>query len=88
VDASPLTPKSFPHLGVVGLARQSSALDTIGGLLPSREKPGTRNEVETPGDPGTLFRLRIDASVIAKGLTAGQAHALSEKSLIHAYRDR
>jgi hypothetical protein len=33
-------------------------------------------EAETPGDSRTMFRLRIDASVIAEGLTAVQAHVL------------
>jgi hypothetical protein len=33
-------------------------------------------EVETPGDSRTMFRLRIDANMIAEGLTAAQAHLL------------
>ena len=33
-------------------------------------------EVETPGNSRTMFRLRIDAKVIAEGLTAVQAHIL------------
>jgi hypothetical protein len=33
-------------------------------------------EAETPGDSRTMFRLRIDASLIADGLTAVQAHVL------------
>jgi hypothetical protein len=33
-------------------------------------------EAETPGDSRTMFRLRIDASAIAEGLTAVQAHVL------------
>jgi hypothetical protein len=33
-------------------------------------------EAETPGDSRTMFRLRIDASVIAEELTAVQAHIL------------
>src|ERR1700722_11533840 len=33
-------------------------------------------EVETIGDSRTMFRLRIDANVIAEGLTAAQAHLL------------
>jgi hypothetical protein len=33
-------------------------------------------EAETPGDSRTVFRLRIDASPIAEGLTAVQAHVL------------
>jgi hypothetical protein len=33
-------------------------------------------EAETPGDSRTKFRLRIDASAIADGLTAVQAHVL------------
>ena len=33
-------------------------------------------EAETPGDSRTMFRLRIDASSIAEGLTAVQAHVL------------
>jgi len=33
-------------------------------------------EAETPGDSRTMFRLRIDASSIAEGLTAIQAHVL------------
>ena len=33
-------------------------------------------EAETPGDSRTMFRLRIDASSIADGLTAVQAHVL------------
>ena len=33
-------------------------------------------EAETPGDSRTMFRLRIDASPIAEGLTAVQAHVL------------
>jgi hypothetical protein len=33
-------------------------------------------EAETPGDSRTMFRLRIDANPIAKGLTAVQAHIL------------
>jgi hypothetical protein len=33
-------------------------------------------ETETPGDSRTMFRLHIDASPIADGLTAVQAHIL------------
>jgi hypothetical protein len=33
-------------------------------------------ETETIGDSRTMFRLRIDANVIAEGLTAAQAHLL------------
>ena len=33
-------------------------------------------EAETIGDSRTMFRLRIDANVIAEGLTAAQAHLL------------
>jgi hypothetical protein len=33
-------------------------------------------EAETPGDSRTMFRLRIDKSIIAEGLTAVQAHIL------------
>jgi hypothetical protein len=33
-------------------------------------------EAETPGDSRTMFRLRMDASMIADGLTAVQAHVL------------
>jgi hypothetical protein len=33
-------------------------------------------ELETPGDSRTMFRLRIDASLIAEDLTAAQAHVL------------
>ena len=33
-------------------------------------------ELETPGDSRTMFRLRIDANLIAEGLTAVQAHIL------------
>ena len=33
-------------------------------------------EAETPGNSRTMFRLRIDASVIAEELTAVQAHIL------------
>ena len=33
-------------------------------------------EAETPGDSRTMFRLRMDASVIGDGLTAVQAHVL------------
>ena len=33
-------------------------------------------EAETPGDSRTMFRLRIDASLIAEDLTAVQAHLL------------
>ena len=33
-------------------------------------------EAETPGDSRTMFRLCIDASSIAEGLTAVQAHVL------------
>jgi hypothetical protein len=33
-------------------------------------------EAETVGDSRTMFRLRIDATVIAEGLTAAQAHLL------------
>ena len=33
-------------------------------------------EAETPGDSRTMFRLRIDASAIAEGLTTVQAHVL------------
>jgi hypothetical protein len=38
-------------------------------------------EAETPGDSRTMFRLRIDASSIAEGLTAVQAHVLVEEIL-------
>ena len=33
-------------------------------------------EAETPGDSRTMFRLRVDASPIADGLTAVQTHIL------------
>ena len=33
-------------------------------------------EAETIGDSRTMFRLRIDANIIAEGLTAAQAHLL------------
>ena len=33
-------------------------------------------EVETTGDSGTMFRLRVDANVIAEALSAVQAHLL------------
>ena len=33
-------------------------------------------ETETAGNSRTMFRLRIDANVIAEGLTAAQAHLL------------
>ena len=33
-------------------------------------------ELETPGDSRTMFRLRIDGSLIAADLTAAQAHIL------------
>jgi hypothetical protein len=33
-------------------------------------------EAETPGDSRTMFRLRIDASLIADDLTSVQAHIL------------
>jgi hypothetical protein len=33
-------------------------------------------EAETPGDSRTMFRLRIDANLIAEDLTAAQAHLL------------
>ena len=33
-------------------------------------------ETETPGDSRTMFRLRIDSTSIAEGLTAVQAHLL------------
>ena len=33
-------------------------------------------EAETVGDSRTMFRLRIDANVIAEGLTAAQVHLL------------
>jgi len=33
-------------------------------------------ELETPGDPRTMFCLRIDENLIADGLTAVQAHIL------------
>jgi hypothetical protein len=33
-------------------------------------------EAETPGDSRTMFRLRMDASLIADRLTAVQAHVL------------
>ena len=33
-------------------------------------------EAETIGDSRTMFRLQIDANVIAEGLTAAQAHLL------------
>ena len=33
-------------------------------------------ELETPGDSRTMFRLRVDGSVIADDLTAAQAHVL------------
>ena len=33
-------------------------------------------EAETPGDSRTMFRLRMDASIIGDGLTAVQAHVL------------
>jgi hypothetical protein len=33
-------------------------------------------EAETPGDSRTMFRLRIDANLIAEDLTTAQAHLL------------
>ena len=33
-------------------------------------------ELETPGDSRKMFRLRVDASLIANDLTAAQAHVL------------
>jgi hypothetical protein len=33
-------------------------------------------EAETPGDLGTMFRLWVDANVIAEGVTEAQAHLL------------
>ena len=33
-------------------------------------------EAETPGDLRTMFRLRIDANLIAEDLTTAQAHLL------------
>ena len=33
-------------------------------------------DAETPGNSRTMFRLRMDASIIADGLTAVQAHVL------------
>ena len=33
-------------------------------------------EAEAPGDSRTMFRLRIDAKLIAESLTAVQAHIL------------
>ena len=38
-------------------------------------------ELETPGDSRTMFCLRIDASIIAEGLTAAQAHGLAGEIL-------
>src|SRR5208282_5387025 len=38
-------------------------------------------ELETPGDSRTMFRLRIDASLIADDLTAAQAHVLAGEIL-------
>ncbi|HME85067.1 MAG TPA: hypothetical protein VKG91_11090 [Roseiarcus sp.] len=38
-------------------------------------------ELETPGDSRTMFRLRIDASLIANDLTAAQAHVLAGEIL-------
>jgi hypothetical protein len=38
-------------------------------------------EPETPGDSRTMFRLRIDASLIADDLTAVQAHVLAAEIL-------
>ena len=38
-------------------------------------------EVETPGDSRTMFRLRMDANLIAEGLTAVQAHILVGETL-------
>ena len=38
-------------------------------------------EAEALGDFATTFRLRVDGSVIAKGLTAGQARFLVEEIL-------
>jgi hypothetical protein len=38
-------------------------------------------EPETPGDSRTMFRLRIDASLIADDLTAVQAHVLAGEIL-------
>ena len=38
-------------------------------------------EAETPGDSRTMFRLRIDASAIAEGLAAVQAHVLVGETL-------
>ena len=42
-------------------------------------------EAETPGNSRTMFRLRIDASAIAEGLTAVQAHVLVGE-ILRAYR--
>ena len=33
-------------------------------------------EAETPGDSRTMFRMRIDANLIAEDLTTAQAHLL------------
>jgi hypothetical protein len=33
-------------------------------------------ELQTPGDSGTLFRLRLDNKVIGENLTAVQTHLL------------
>jgi hypothetical protein len=38
-------------------------------------------ELETPGDSRTMFRLRIDGSLIADDLTAAQAHVLAGEVL-------
>ena len=38
-------------------------------------------ELETPGDARTMFRLRIDGSLIADDLTAAQAHVLAGEVL-------
>jgi hypothetical protein len=38
-------------------------------------------EAETPGDSRAMFRLRIDTTPIADGLTAAQAHLLVGRAL-------
>ena len=38
-------------------------------------------EAETPGDSRTMFRLRIDANLIAEDLTTAQAHLLVDEIL-------
>jgi hypothetical protein len=33
-------------------------------------------ELETPGDSRSMFRLRLDNTIVGEGLTAAQAHLL------------